>query len=905
MGATASTSFGTLLRRCRLAAGLTQAALAERAGLSERAVNDLERDPRRTPRLETVNLLAEALNLTPADRARLLAAARPDAAAPEHSTVTATLLPTRRQEQVAAEDLDAPTASSPVPLVPPNPPLSPSGQLPATLSPFVGRAHDVAAVCAQLRGPGIRLLTLTGPGGIGKTRLALQVATVLQGAFTDGACFVDLGSLTDPALVLPTIASALGIPESTHHSSAPWLTEALRTRELLLVLDNFEQVAAAAMDVGRLLSTCPTVTILVTSRVVLHLAREREYPVAPLTIPNPTQHPSEPSDLMTYDAVALFAQRARAVLPDFALTAANARVIADICVRLEGVPLAIELAAARIKVLPPATLLERLDQQLTVLTGGPQDAPERQRTVRATLDWSYGLLSPEQQALFRRLAVFAGGWTLDAVEGICPGNGAHLGTGVARSAILDVLGHLVDHSLVLVRRHDDTVRYHLLETVRQYALEALQGTGEEGDLRDRHLEWFLQVAEDIESKTWIMPFAAALSTLQPEEDNFRAALAWSRQRDASGQATLRLAGALTILWQAVGAVNEGRSVLRDALARADPTVRTSAWARALMAAGDLASLQTDPAGASPQLDEALAIFEELGDDRNLARALTVAARVWHWTGDDQRAFSIAREKSLSVCRALGNLRALCETLWLWADLTLDRGDYLTARRQLEECLLLCRQLNDTIMLTFPLISLARVACAEGDASRARLLAEEALALRAGAPRWLLAIALNSLGEVERCADCHERAADLFTQALLIFRAQDDRAGIAWSLHNLGHVALRARDGHRAAELFAEALLARRQHGYAPGIASELAGMAGVCCLVGAWNQAARVLGAAEAQLESSQSVLAPADVIVFEHIVAKVRANLDASKLDKAWAAGRTCPAAQVIAEVLRIPAGS
>ncbi len=315
-----------------------------------------------------------------------------------------------------------------------------------------------------------------------------------------------------------------------------------------------------------------------------------------------------------------------------------------------------------------------------------------------------------------------------------------------------------------------------------------------------------------------------------------------------------------------------------------------------------ASLQTDPAGANPQLEEALAIFDELGDDRNLARALTVAARVWHWTGDDQRAFTLAREKSLSICRTLGDLRALCETLWLWADLTLDRGEYRTARRQLEECLLLCRQLNDSLMVTFPLISLARVACAEGDSQQARLLAEEALALRAGAPHWLLAIALNSLGEVERCADCQERAADLFTQALRIFRAQDDYAGIAWSLHNLGHVALRAGDGHRAAELFAEALTARHQYGYAPGIASELAGMAGVCCLVGgAWSQAAQLLGAAEALLQSSRSVLAPADMMAYEHAVATVRANLEASRFDEAWAVGRACPPAQAIAEALRI----
>lgn len=899
MGAGSRSSFGAMLRRYRLGAGLTQATLAARAGLSERAINDLERDPQRTPRLETVTLLAEALGLSAGDRAQLLAEARPETQVAEHPLVATTSGQAARQDSVVTSESVAPSAH------PAAVTLSPSGRLLVAPNPFVGRAHDVAAVCARLREPGVRLLTLTGPGGIGKTRLALQVMTELQGAFADGAYFADLGSLTDPALVLPTIAAALGIPEFTQQSPTLRLIEALQTRELLLALDNFEQVAAAASDVELLLSTCPTLTILVTSRVVLHLAREHEFPVSPLAIPDPANELSEPSDLMAYDAVALFAQRARAVLPDFTLTAGNARVVADICVRLEGVPLAIELAAARIKLLPLSTLLVRLDQQLAVLTGGPQDAPERQRTVRATLDWSCSLLTPEQQTLFRRLAVFVGGWTLEAAEGICADTpsdaraGSDPRTEVRDSAILDLLGSLVDHSLVLVQRRDGTVRYGLLETVRQYALEALHRTGDERDLRDRHLEWFLWLAEDIESQTWIMPFPAALSALQAEEDNFRAALDWSKQRDASGQTTLRLAGALTIFWQAVGAVNEGRGVLRDALARADPAARTSAWARALMAAGDLASLQTDPAGASPQLEDALAIFQELGDERNLARTLTVAARVWHWTGDDQRAFTGAREKALSICRKLGDLRALCETLWLWADLTLDHGDYVTARRQLEECLSACRRLNDPLMLTCPLISLARVACAEGDTTQARALAEEAVTLRSGTPRWLLAIALNSLGEVERCAERHERANDLFTQALAIFRAQNDRAGIAWSLHNLGHVALRRGDAHRAAELFAEALAARHEHGYSPGIASGLVGMAGVCCLAGEYERAARLFGASDSLLEISQSVLAPADKLAYDQDAAIVRANLEPSTLDEVWAAGYACPLERIIAEAL------
>lgn len=886
MGATARTSFGALLRYFRLAAGLTQATLAERGGLSERAINDLERDPRRTPRLETVTLLAEALALSHDDRSRLMAAARPEVRSPEHPSVAETpLTPTHPGSTAVFASI--PQTSQP--LVP----LPHGCMLPAASSPFVGRVHEVEAVCARLAEPGTRLLTLTGPGGIGKTRLALQVATVLEAKYADGVRFVDLGPLTDPSLVLPTIAAAFGIAESVHQSPVLRFAEALRARQLLLVLDNFEQVTSAAVEIEHLLAACPTLTILVTSRAVLHLAREREYHVPPLTVPDPAHLPA-PSDLLAYDAVALLAQSARAVVPDFTLTEVNAGPVAAICARLEGVPLAIQLAAARIKLLPPAALLSRLDQQLAVLTGGPQDAPERQRTVRATLDWSYHLLTPAQQALLRRLAVFTGGWTLDAAEGVCAGDGAD---GVMRAEVFDLLAHLVDQSLVLVEGQAGTGRYRLLETVRQYSLEKLCDAGEEAAARNRHLAWFLQLAEGVESQTWIMPLTASLSLLKPEADNYRAALAWSG-RDISGQTELRLAGSLTSLWHAAGAINEGRKVLRDVLDRADPAVHTRARARALMAAVDLAGLETDPAGAIPLALEAVAIFQELGDDRGLAQALTLLARVRHWAGDPT-AFVAARDEALSICRKLGDLRAFAETLWLWGDLALDQGDYPAARRQLEECMAVCRRLNDPLMLAYPLISLARVACAEGDVTQARKWAEDGLDRRKGAPTWLLAIALNSLGEVERCAGNDERAAELFSEALAIFRDQDTAAGIAWSLHNLGHIALRAGTLRHAADLFAAALTSRYQHGYASGIASELASMGGVSRLAGEQRRAARLFGAAETLLERSRNVLAPADLIAYERDLAALRAQMEESALKETWALGRALSLEQAVAEAL------
>lgn len=891
MSKAAPTTFGALLRRCRLAAGLTQAALAERAGLSERAVNDLERDPQRIPRLETIALLASALDLSPAERARLQAAARPESPSPEQPPVAEASIASGRQERIAVDDAGV-AASPSARAAHSGAPLSRSANLPEPPTLFVGRAREVGEICVLLHESRGRLLTLTGPGGIGKTRLALEVAARLASEYDDGVRFVNLESLTDPAQIPPTIASALDLPELAHLSDWQSLAAGLSARKLLLALDNFEQLTSAAVEIERLLAACPMLTTLVTSRTMLRLAREHVYVVPPLAVPDPKAVP-QLADLVAYDSVALLMQRARAVKPEFTLTEANADAVAGICVRLEGVPLAIQLAAARLNHLAPAALLARLDQQLATLTGGPHDAPERQRTVRATLDWSYHLLTPPQQTLLRRLAVFAGGWTLDAAEAICEGGS------VSHADVLDVLGQLVDQSLVVVEEQGGAARYRLLETIRQYAEEKLLESGEEIAQRDRHLAWFLQRAETVEMhRWWMMVPWSQVQRQHAERANFRAALAWSR-RDASGETELRLAGALAGLWSSSGAVSEGRRVLHDAIHRTDPTIRSAARAKALMTAAALAGMQTDPAGSVGLAEEAIGIFRETGDEYNLVRALMLAARLRNWVGDPAGS-EAAWDERLRVCRDTGDARALAEALWYRADLALERGDYSEARRWLEECVMVCRQVNDPLIRAQPLISLARVACAEGNMVHARELAREGLALRRdGAPAWLVAIALNSLGEVERCAGNDDVAEPLFAEALATFREQGDQAGVAWSLHDLGHMALRAGDAVRAAELFAEALTARYQHGYANGVATELAGLAGVRCAAGDYVQAARLCGAAEALLERIQSVLAPADRLDFQRIAATVRANMEASALDETWTTGRECPLADIVTEAL------
>ncbi|HWV22730.1 MAG TPA: helix-turn-helix domain-containing protein [Thermomicrobiales bacterium] len=782
--------FRTLLRQQRAIAGLSQEALAERAGLSTRAISDLERGIKTRPHPATMRAIADALDLDPGIRAALAMASRPHAG--KSPTTPAT-----------------------------------SG-IPVTATPIVGRDNDISLACDILRTGSSRLLTLTGPGGVGKTRLSLAVAQVLAGTFANGVVFVELASIADPTLVVSTIAAALKL-NALHTQTLPdAILNDLQGKQVLLLIDNCEHVMDGVRPIVAAISTgTEGVRILATSRSRLHLRAERILPVSPLTLPDEMPHPTT-MNISGTPAIELFVQRAQAVRPDFCLSDANAQSVAEICRRLDGLPLAIELAASRIRLLSPSTMEGLLNQRLRLLTDGPSDAPARHRALRATIEWSHDLLSSDQEIVFRRVSVFAGGATLDAITHIM-GSDDPFGT-------IDTIDALVDLGLLMpASSADEDPRFRMLETVREYARERLDESGEAEDISSAHASYMLAFIERSTPMLFGPNPGECLDRLEREEDNFRAALAWSLgDMGGAGDAaiSLKLAVALYHYWHMRGRLQEGHLWLERALShgeRVDEETRRVAY----LALANIANNLEDHERARYLYQETLRLNEALGNDRGMAAALVGLGMVATSEGTYEVAGHYL-ERGTRAYQQSGSPADALPGIYAYARLHITRGDYDQAERYLRE---------------------AKYRCGETNIG------------------FLSYLALEQ-AQLERYKGNTSQAFDIAADCLARFREMGERRAEATCLNELGHLALQRADSSGAFDRFRTAAAIHLEMRDEYGVVRCLEGLTSVAIQQGKWDTAALIAGTSSEWRARTGTVRTNHDRHIFDQIDDRLRDNL-------------------------------
>jgi predicted ATPase len=817
------TTFGQLLRFLRQRAGLTQRELSIAAGYSESQMSRLEQNQR-----------------------------APDQAALAARFVPALHLETEPEWAARLLELGAASraAGQPEELAPAGEASFSPNNLPVQLTSFIGREAELAEI-RQLFSGGARLITLTGPGGTGKTRLALEAAVTLLVAFPDGVWWVELAPLADPALIPQTVASVLGLKEEPDRPVLATVTDHLRHKRVLLILDNCEHlVQAAARLAEAVLRACPSVSLLPTSRELLGVGGERAFSVPSLRSPEPNE-PLSPDRLRQYAAVRLFLDRAAATAPRFVLTPANAAAIVQICQRLDGIPLALELAAARLRMLPLEQLAARLDDVFRLLTGGSRTALPRHQTLTALIDWSYDLLPPPEKALLRRLAVFAGGWTLEAAEAVCAGAGLESG------AVADLLSHLIDKSLVLVEERAGVARYRLMETVRQYAQSKLAASGEADDVRQRHARYYTKL---VEAATQLST-AARLDLFDSEQDNLRGAVGWSQV--TPGQLEFALLLAPTLAWYAYFRGRGGADMrlrLPSILAQTEAANFPNAQAVAVLTLGHEIALQGDYGAGEAHIAESLSLFQNIGDRSGMAWALDRLAWVQRERGDAATARARS-EASLALRRELQDQVSICNSINTLAETMTLTGDLVAAKAMLEENLILARQLADNNLIG-----------------------------------W----ALNHLGHIAQLQSDYQQARQLHLASLLVFHELGARGlGHVWAHQSLGETALAQGDAWQAVSCFVEALVVSRDLGDRAVLAWCLAGLAGAAGLDEEPERAAWLWGAGEKLRLSLGAREAPCAHATHERLKAQAREQLGEPAFSAEWAAGGAAPLSEAIERAL------